>query len=68
MTHDELAVLEAMRTFPRGRHVTQQALADKTRLPADRVQRALKGLDDSGHVWLEGDKARLSSDGTTFDT
>ena len=68
MTNDELAVLEALRTFPRGRHIARQSLVDKTRLPADRVQQALKGLDDSGHVWLEGDKARLSSDGTTFDT
>lgn len=68
MTYDEQAVLTALRTFPRGRFVALQALIDQARLPADRVKKALQGLDASGDVWLDGDKVKLASDGTTFDT
>ncbi|MCW5745025.1 MAG: hypothetical protein KIT36_02340 [Alphaproteobacteria bacterium] len=68
MTYDEAAVLDALRRLPRGTRVAQQSLLDQTRLPADRLKQALSGLEASGHVWLMGDKVRLPSDGTTFDT
>ena len=68
MTYDEAAVLDALRTFPRGARVPRQSVLNQARLPADRVNKALDGLEASGHVWLDGDKVRLSTDGTTFDT
>ncbi|MBL8674056.1 MAG: hypothetical protein IPK81_10495 [Rhodospirillales bacterium] len=68
MTYDEFAVLDAIRGFgPRAR-VPRKSIIDKTHLSADRVEKALKGLDDSGHVVLDGDIARTTSEGTTFDT
>jgi hypothetical protein len=68
MTYDELAVLEAIRSFPRGSRIPRQSVVDKARLPVERVNKALEGLDASGDVWLDGDKVRLGSTGTTFDT
>ncbi len=69
MTDDELKVLNAMRTFPHGSRISRQDVLIEARLPLDRLNKALDGLDKSGHVWLlGGDKVRLSSDGTTFDT
>jgi hypothetical protein len=68
MTHDEQAVLNALRGFSRGSRVPRKSLLDATRLPADRLVKALDGLEASGHVWQDGDKVRLPSDGTTFDT
>jgi len=68
MTQDELKVLDAMRTFPRGSRIARQDIINKTHMPAERVNKALDGLDASGHVWQLGDKVRLSTDGTTFDT
>lgn len=69
MTYDEAAVLEVIKSFPRGSLVARQAIVDNARMPADRVNKALTGLDASGHIWLmDGDKLRLSSSGTTFDT
>lgn len=68
MTQDELAVLTAIRTFPAGSRISRPAVLVAARLPADRVNKALDGLEASGHIWLIDDKIRLSSDGTTFDT
>ncbi len=68
MTYDEAAVLDAMRSFPRGRRVPRQDVLNKTHLPVDRMNKALAGLETSGHVLLDGDMVKLSSDGTTFDT
>ncbi|HKU94024.1 MAG TPA: hypothetical protein VJR58_02055 [Vineibacter sp.] len=68
MTYDEAAVLDAVRSFPRGRRVPRQDVLNKARLPLDRLNKALAGLEASGHVWLDGDMVKLSSDGTTFDT
>ena len=68
MTNDELAVLDAIRSFRTSGRIPRQDVVNKTRLSADRVNKALDGLDASGHVWLDGDKVRLASDGRTFDT
>ena len=68
MTYDEQAVLDVLRSFGRGASVARQSVLDRVRLPADRANKALDGLEASGHVWFDGDKVRLSSDGTTFDT
>jgi len=68
MTYDEAAVLDAVRSFPRGKRVPRQDILNKARLPLDRLNKALTGLEASGDVWLDGDMVRLSSSGTTFDT
>ena len=46
MTYDEAAVLDAMRSFPRGRRVPRQDVLNKTHLPVDRMNKALAGLDN----------------------
>jgi hypothetical protein len=71
MTQDELTVLNTVRDLVRdsqGTRVTRQAVLDNARLPADRVNKALDGLDRGGQVWLMGNEVRLSSSGTTFNT
>jgi hypothetical protein len=69
MTYDEQAVLNVIRKFPAGTRIPRQSVLDQARMPAERVNKALEGLDASGHVWLlDGDKVRLGSSGTTFDT
>jgi hypothetical protein len=68
MTHDELAVLNALRDFAPGERVLRPTLLEKTRLSAERLDKALDGLDRSGHIWLEGDKIRTGSDGKTYNT
>lgn len=71
MTQDELTVLNALRALvrdARGTRVMRQAVLDKAELPADRAEKALDGLDRSGHVWVMGKEVRLGSSGSTFDT
>ena len=68
MTPDELTVLNAMRKIGAGARISRQEIVNHTHLPLERVNKALDGLDASGHVWPMGDKFRLASDGTTFDT
>ncbi len=68
MTYDEAAVLDAMRSFPRGRRVPRQDVLNKVHLPLDRLNKALVGLEADGHIRLDGDLVRLESNGTTFNT
>jgi hypothetical protein len=68
MTNDELIVLTAMRSLGAGTRLALQEIVTEARLPLDRVNKALEGLEASGHVWAMSGKFRLASDGTTFNT
>jgi hypothetical protein len=68
VTQDEQVVLNAIRTFAAGSRLTRQSVSIAARLPDARLDKALDGLETSGHIWRIDDRIRLSSDGTTFDT